>query len=130
MIESWGMSQPVQINVMKYSGFFSASVQFCVQFHKDILILKHVWYNGSLIGITWDFGLSHLKVPSQELFTKNRGVCLCGRGHEQVCRSARSCTEPCAAQLYRHFLLCLSLYSAPNIALQSTLASNVSLILW
>lgn len=52
MIESWGMSQPVQINVMKYGGFFSASVQFCVQFHKDILILKRVWYNGSLIGIT------------------------------------------------------------------------------
>lgn len=62
VIESWGMSQLVQINVMKYSGFFLASVQFCVQFHKDILILKHVWYNSSLIGITWDSGLSHLKV--------------------------------------------------------------------
>ena len=131
MIELLGMSQPAETNVMKHSGFFLASVQVCVQFHIDVLlILQHLWNNSCLIGITWVSGLSTLKVTLPGAVHPGQRLCLCGRGLEQVCSSVRSCTEPSGAQLYRHFPLCLSLYSASNIALQSTLASNVISILW
>lgn len=81
-----GMSQPVQINVMKYSRFVLASVQFCVQFHIDVLrILQHLWNNSSLIGIAWVSGLSTLKVTPQEQFTQDRGSACVG---EDLSRSA------------------------------------------